>query len=75
LSSKIKDSNTFKQNLSWGKTKINLNKHLEDFLNLKLFKISLNIQIQTKALNERLLNRFKKDFEMKFKCFQKTKLT
>jgi hypothetical protein len=35
--------------------KINLNKPFGNFLNLELFKISLNIQIQTKALNDRLL--------------------
>jgi hypothetical protein len=46
---KTKDSNTFNQNLNWGQTKINLNKLFEDFSNLKLLKISLNIQIQTKA--------------------------
>jgi hypothetical protein len=45
---KIKDSNTFKLNLNGGKL-------FEDFSNLKLSKISLNIQIQTKALNEGLL--------------------
>jgi hypothetical protein len=42
-------SNNFKLNLNWSQTKINLNKLFEGFTNLELFKISLNIQIQTKA--------------------------
>jgi hypothetical protein len=49
LGLKTKDSNTFKLNLYWGQTKINLNKLFKDFSNLELFKISLNIQIQTKT--------------------------
>jgi hypothetical protein len=59
---KTKDSNTFKPNLNWNQTSINLNKLFEGFSNLELLKISLNIQIQTKALNGRLLNRFEKRF-------------
>jgi hypothetical protein len=54
LDSKFKDLNTFKPNLKWGQTRIDLNKLFEYFSNLEIFKISLNIQIQTKALNERL---------------------
>jgi hypothetical protein len=53
---KTKDSNTFKSKFELRQTKINLNKLFEDFSNLKLFKISLNIQIQTKALNGGHLN-------------------
>jgi hypothetical protein len=34
---------------------INLNKLFKYFSNLELWKISLNIQIQTKALNRRLM--------------------
>jgi hypothetical protein len=41
---KFKDLNIFKS-----QTKLNLNKLFGDFSNLKLLKISLNIQIQTKA--------------------------
>jgi hypothetical protein len=55
LDLKFKDSNTFKPNLDWGQTKINLNKLLEDFLNMELLKNHLNIQIQAKALNQWLL--------------------
>jgi hypothetical protein len=47
--SKIK--NTFKFDLNWIQTRINLNKPFEYFSNLELSKISLNIQIQNKALN------------------------
>jgi hypothetical protein len=63
LDSKFKDSNTFKPNLSWIQTRINLNKLFEDFLNLQHFKISLNMQIQTKALNRGLFNQFGKRFQ------------
>jgi hypothetical protein len=49
LSLKIKDSNAFKPNLNWSKLGINLNKLFGGFSNLKLLKISLNIQIQTNA--------------------------
>jgi hypothetical protein len=52
LDLKLKYANTFKPNLNWGQTKINLNTLFEVFSNLKLLKISLNIQIQTKALNK-----------------------
>jgi hypothetical protein len=55
LSSKVKDSNIFKLDLNWIQTRINLNKLFEDFSNLELWKIDLNIQIETKALNEGLL--------------------
>jgi hypothetical protein len=51
LNSKVKDSNTLKPNLKWSQTRINLNKLFEDFSNLELLKIDLNIEIQTKALN------------------------
>jgi hypothetical protein len=51
---KSKNSNDFKLNLNLNQTKINLNNFFEDFSNLELLKISLNIQIQTKALNGRL---------------------
>jgi hypothetical protein len=43
------DPNIFKLNLNTIQTRINLNKFFENFTNLELFKISLNIQIQTKA--------------------------
>jgi hypothetical protein len=36
-------------NLNWGQSKINLTKLFEDFSNLELFKIGLNIQFQTKT--------------------------
>jgi hypothetical protein len=36
----------------WIQSGINSNKHFEGFSNLELFKISLNIQIQTKAKTE-----------------------
>jgi hypothetical protein len=52
---KSKDSNTFKPNLSWSQTNINVNNFFEYFSNLELFKIDSNIQIQTKALNGGLL--------------------
>jgi hypothetical protein len=52
---KSKDSNTFKPNLSWSQTNINVNNFFEYFSNLELFKIDSNIQIQTKALNRGLL--------------------
>jgi hypothetical protein len=42
LGSKIKDSSTFKLDLNWGYTKINLNKLFEDFSNLELLEIDLN---------------------------------
>jgi hypothetical protein len=44
LDSKSNDSNIFKLVLNWVQTGINSNKLFEDFSNLKLFKISLNIQ-------------------------------
>jgi hypothetical protein len=43
------DPNIFKLNLNRIQTRINLNNFFENFTNLDLFKISLNIQIQTKA--------------------------
>jgi hypothetical protein len=46
--------------LNWGQTKINLKKLFKDFSNLELFKISLNIQIQTKTLNKGFLKWFRK---------------
>jgi hypothetical protein len=53
LSSKSKVLNifksTFKRNLDWNQTKINLNKLFDYFANLELLEIDLNIQIQTKA--------------------------
>jgi hypothetical protein len=63
LSSKVKDLNIFNLDSNWIETRINLNKLFEGFSNLELFKISLNIQIQTKALNRRLLKRFEKRFQ------------
>jgi hypothetical protein len=45
LDSKSNDSNIFKLVLNWVQTGINSNKLFGDFSNLKLFKISLNIQI------------------------------
>jgi hypothetical protein len=62
------------QNLNWGQTKINLNTLYKDFSNLKLFKISLNIQIQTKALNRGLLNWLRKRFRQEIKIFLKSKI-
>jgi hypothetical protein len=61
--------------MNWGKTRIDLNKLFEEFTNLELSKISLNIQIQTKYLNGRLLNDSGKDLKMEFKIFQKAKST
>jgi hypothetical protein len=52
---KFEDSNTSKPNLNRSQTKVNLNKLFEYFSNLELFKICLNIQIQTKALNRGFL--------------------
>jgi preprotein translocase subunit SecB len=49
LGFKSKDSNICNRNLKWGQVGINLNKLFKDFSNLEVFKISLNIQIQTKA--------------------------
>jgi hypothetical protein len=49
LGFKTKDSNTFKSKFELRPNYINLNKIFEDFSNLKLLKISLNIQIQTNA--------------------------
>jgi hypothetical protein len=69
LDSKFKDSNSFKPNMNWGQTRIDLNELFEDFTNLELLKFDSNIQIQTKALNGGLLIRFKKYFKMKFKSF------
>jgi hypothetical protein len=57
LGLKSKDSNTFKPNLNWNKIKINSNQNFGYFSNLELLKIDLNIQIQAKALNGRLLNK------------------
>jgi hypothetical protein len=59
---KIKGFKYFEAKFELGQTWINLNKVFEYFYTMLLLKISLNIQIQTKALNERLLNRFKKRF-------------
>jgi hypothetical protein len=59
---KIKGFKYFETKFELGQTWINLNKVFEYFYTMLLLKISLNIQIQTKALNERLLNRFKKRF-------------
>jgi hypothetical protein len=55
LEFKSKVLNIFKLDLNWIQTKINLNKFFEGFSNRGLSKISLNIQIQNKALNRRLL--------------------
>jgi hypothetical protein len=55
LDSKQKFSNNFKLNLNWSQIRIDLIKLFEYFSNLKLFKISLNIQIETNALNGGLL--------------------
>jgi hypothetical protein len=44
--SRFKD---FQTKFELGQTRINLNKLFKDISNLELFKISLNIQIQTKA--------------------------
>jgi hypothetical protein len=60
---KIQRFKYFQTEFELGQTWINLNKLFEEFSNLELLKISLNIQIQTKALNGRLLNRFKKSFQ------------
>jgi hypothetical protein len=65
LSLKFKDSNTFKPNLNWSQIRINLNKPFGGFSNLELLKISLNIQIQTKPLNEGLLRQTGKIFQNK----------
>jgi hypothetical protein len=76
LDSKFKDSNIFKPNLNLDQTKINLNKLFKDFSNLELLKISLNMQIETKAINGRLLKMiWKKISKIQFKSFQKVKFT
>jgi hypothetical protein len=56
LSLKSKVLNTFKLKLNWGKIRINSDKLFEGFSIMELLKIELNIQIQSKALNGRLLN-------------------
>jgi hypothetical protein len=79
LSSKIKDSNTFKLDLNWDYTKINLNKIFEDFSNLELLEIDLNNSnlnqyFKRKTFKMIIQNKVCK-FETKFKSFQKVKLT
>jgi hypothetical protein len=76
LDSKFKDSNIFKPNLNLDQTKINLNKLFKDFSNLELLKISLNMQIETKAINGRLLKMIWKTIsKIQFKSLQKVKFT
>jgi hypothetical protein len=63
LDSKLKDSNNFKLKFELRQTKINLNKHFWRLFKSELWKIDSNSQIQTKALNGRLLNWFRKRFQ------------
>jgi hypothetical protein len=49
--SKQRVLNIFKPNLNWTQKRINSKHIFEYFSNLKLLKIDLNMQIQTKALN------------------------
>jgi hypothetical protein len=61
--------------LNWGQTRIISNKLFKDFLNLKLLKIDLDIEIQAKALkNERLLKWFGKRFQNKIWIFSKNEI-
>jgi hypothetical protein len=73
LGSKIKDSNTFKLDLNYGYTKINLNKLFEDFSNLNLLEIDLNnsnLDQYFKRKTFKMINQNKVwKFEMKFKSF------
>jgi hypothetical protein len=73
LSSKIKDLNTFKLDLNWGYTKINLNKLFEDFSNIELLEIDLNnsnLNQYFKRKTFKMINQNKVwKFEMKFKSF------
>jgi hypothetical protein len=55
LSSKVKDLIIFKLNLSQIQNRINSNKLFESLSSLELFKITLSIQIQTRAINKGLL--------------------
>jgi hypothetical protein len=79
LGSKIKDSNTFKLDLNWGYTKINLNKLFEDFSNLELLEIDLNnsnLNQYFKWKTFKMINQNKVwKFETKFKSFRKEKST
>jgi hypothetical protein len=79
LGLKIKDSNTFKLDLNWGYTKINLNKLFEDFLDLELLEINLNnlnLNQYFKRKTFKMINQNKVwKFETKFKYFQKLKST
>jgi hypothetical protein len=79
LGSKIKDSNTFKLDLKWGYTRINLNKHFEAFSNLDLLEIDLNnsnLNEYFKQKTFKMINQNKVwKFEMKFKSFRKAKST
>jgi hypothetical protein len=79
LGLKIKDSNTFKLDLNWGYTKINLNKLFVDFSNLELLEIDLNnsnLNQYFKWNTFQMINQNKVwKFEMKFKSFQKAKST
>jgi hypothetical protein len=52
-------------------THINSNKFFEEFSNLELLKIDLDIQIQTKALNEGLLKWSGKTFQNEIWVFLK----
>jgi hypothetical protein len=62
--------------MNWGQTSIYLKELFEDFTNLELSKISLNNQIQTKALNARRFKWFRKRFKkMEIKSFWKAKPT
>jgi hypothetical protein len=79
LCSKIKDSNTFKLDLNWGYTKINLNKTFEDFSNRELLEIDLNnsnMNQYFKRKTFKMINQNKVwNIEMKHKSVQKAKLT
>jgi hypothetical protein len=73
LGSKIKDSNTFKLDLNWGYTKINLSKLFEHLSNMALLEIdlnNLNLNQYFKQKTFKMINQNKVwKFETKFKSF------
>jgi hypothetical protein len=73
LSLKITDSNTFKLELNWAYTKINLNKLFKDFSTLELLEIDLNnsnLNQYFKRKTFKMINQNKVwKFETKFKSF------
>jgi hypothetical protein len=73
------DSNTFKLDLNWSYTKINLNKLFEDFSNLEPLEIDLNNSNLNQYLKQKTFKMINQNkvwkFEIKFKSFQKMKST